>query len=442
MVQVRSSEHSFVSEFEALQAREQSSAPEWLHALRQDAFREFESLGFPTTRDEDWKYTNLAPLARQRFTLAQGSDYAGSSNSPLGTPHLRLVGGKCVAEDELAEGAAGPAVVINLARAMIDSPEVTKSLLTPTPSHVANGFVSLNRAFLEHGGVVRVPAGAHVESPILLSFLAAQAPTPSMAHPHNLIVIEKGAASTVVEHYAGAAAAYLTNAVTNIIVEDGARLDWYKIQEEGPEAYHVSSTNVTLGRNSSFTSFTLDLGARIGRNDLSVNLEGEGAECTMNGLYVASGNSHVDNHTSVDHTGSFTPSRQLYKGVLTDNARAVFNGKIIARRGTHQVDAHQTNNNLLLSDRSMVDTKPQLEIFADDLKCSHGATVGQLDQEAIFYLASRGIGPDQSRRILTYGFARAVLALAPDAKIRDYMSSLVQEKLSRSARSGAFEAYA
>ena len=442
MVQVRSSEHSFVSEFEALQAREQSSAPEWLHALRQDAFREFESLGFPTTRDEDWKYTNLAPLARQRFTLAQGSDYGASSISKLGVPQLRFVGGMCIARAGVEAHPASSVAVTDLAHAMIDSPEIAKSLLTPNPSHVANGFVSLNRAFLEHGGVVRVPAGARVESPILLSFLAAQAPTPSMAHPHNLIVIEKGAAAAVVEHYAGAAAAYLTNAVTNIIVEDGARLDWYKIQEEGPEAYHVSTTNVTLGRDSSFTSFTLDLGARIGRNDLSVNLEGEGAECTMNGLYVASGNSHVDNHTSVDHTGSFTPSRQLYKGVLTDNARAVFNGKIIARRGTHQVDAHQTNNNLLLSDRSMVDTKPQLEIFADDLKCSHGATVGQLDQEAIFYLASRGIGPDQSRRILTYGFAQAVLALAPDKHIRDYMSSLVQEKLALSTNSSTLGANA
>ena len=263
-----------------------------------------------------------------------------------------------------------------------------------------------------------------------------------MAHPHNLIIIEKGATATVLEHYASGDCVCLTNAVTNIVLEEGARLAWYKVQEEGPETFHIGTTNVTLARDSAFTSFTLDLGARIARNDLSVSLEGEGAECTMNGLYVASANGHVDNHTSVDHTASFTPSRQLYKGVLTDNARAVFNGKIIARRGTHQVDAHQTNNNLLLSDRSMVDTKPQLEIFADDLKCSHGATVGQLDEEAIFYLASRGIGPAQSRRILTYGFAEAVLALAPDTRIREYMSGLVREKLTRCAESGAFEANA
>ena len=440
MVQVLISDHSFTGQFEALQSNENDRAPAWLKSLRREAFREFESLGFPTTRDEDWKYTNVAPIARQRFTLARGGDCANSSLSQSSVPHLRFVGGKCIADSRTNEGPAGSIDVMDLARAMSASPERTKPLLATSPTDVANGFVSLNRAFLEDGGFVRVPAGANVVSPILLSFLSGEAPSPSMSHPHNLIVIEKGASATIIEHYAGGEGVYLTNAVTNIVVEEGARLTWYKIQEEGPEAYHVSTTNVTLARNSAFDSFTLDLGARIGRNDLSVNLAGEGAECTMNGLYVASGNSHIDNHTSVDHTASFTPSRQLYKGVLTDNARAVFNGKIIARRGTHQVDAHQTNNNLLLSDRSMVDTKPQLEIFADDLKCSHGATVGQLDEEAIFYLASRGIGPEQSRRILTYGFAEAVLALASSDRIRNYMSSLVQKKLSLSAESGAFEA--
>ena len=431
MVQVRSSEHSFVSEFEALQARDQASAPDWLQSLRRDALREFETLGFPTTRDEDWKYTNVAPLARQRFTLARSGDYADSSISSLGVPQLRFVGGKCVPDTGSNQDSTGPFEIMALARALGASPHATKVHLAPNPSHVANGFVSLNRAFIEDGGFIRVPAGVNSSNPVLLSFLAEQAPTPSMSHPHNLILIEKGATATVLEHYASGDGVCLTNAVTNIVLEEGARLAWYKVQEEGPEAFHIGTTNVTLGRDSAFTSFTLDLGARIARNDLSVTLEGEGAECTMNGLYVASGNSHIDNHTSVDHTGSFTPSRQLYKGVLTDNARAVFNGKIIARRGTHQVDAHQTNNNLLLSDRAMVDTKPQLEIFADDLKCSHGATVGQLDEEAIFYLASRGIGPAQSRRILTYGFAEAVLALAPDTRIREYMSGLVREKLTR-----------
>lgn len=439
MVQVGTSDHSFVSEFEALQTREQGSTPGWLQSLRRDSLREFEALGFPSARDEDWKYTNVAPIARQRFTLARAGDCPASSNFALDIPGLRFVGGMCASEVGLADGSV-PVEVRSLARAMGDSPKELETLLSSNPAHITNGFVALNRAFVEDGGFIRVPAGATAPTPILLGFLAEQSPTPSMAHPHNLIIIEKGAAAAVIEHYAGGEGVYLTNAVTNILVEEGARLEWYKVQEEGPEAYHIGTTNVTLARDSAFNSFTLDLGARIDRNDLSVSLEGEGAECTMNGLYIASGNGHVDNHTSVDHSGSFTPSRQLYKGVLTDRARAVFNGKIIARRGTHQVDAHQTNNNLLLSDRSMVDTKPQLEIFADDLKCSHGATVGQLDEEAIFYLSSRGIGPAQSRRILTYGFAEAVLALAPDARVREFMSTLVREKLSGWAESGAFEA--
>ncbi len=439
MVQVRSSEHSFVSEFEALQTREEGSTPDWLQSLRRDAFREFESLGFPTTRDEDWKYTNVAPIARQRFTLARAADYPDSSISSLDVPGLRFVGGKYASSVGLEDNAL-PIEVTSLAQTLSDSSKPVEGRLAVNPAHITNGFVSLNRAFLEDGGFIRVPAGVMPSTPILLSFLANESPTPSMAHPHNLIIIEKGASATVLEHYTSGDCVCLTDAVTNIVLEEGARLAWYKVQEEGPETFHIGTTNVTLARDSAFTSFTLDLGARIARNDLSVSLEGEGAECTMNGLYIASANGHVDNHTSVDHTASFTPSRQLYKGVLTNNARAVFNGKIIARRGTHQVDAHQTNNNLLLSDRSMVDTKPQLEIFADDLKCSHGATVGQLDEEAIFYLASRGIGPAQSRRILTYGFAEAVLALAPDPRIREYMSGLVREKLTRCAESGAFEA--
>lgn len=438
MVQVRSSEHSFVSEFEALRAREEGSAPEWLQSLRQDAFREFESLGFPTTRDEDWKYTNVAPIARQRFELPQADLVCALPKE--GFLGLGFSGGRCVTWPMLAEGVENPARVHDLAGMLKFEPKIVEPHLKRTSAEWLNGFGALNNAFLADGAFVHVPAGAAPPSPIFLHYTAARNSAPSMTHPHNLIIIEKGGRAVVIERYAGGEGSYLTNTVTNIVVEDGARLEWYKVQVEGPDAYHVSTTNVTLARDSAFTSFTLDLGARIGRNDLSVRLEGEGAECTMNGLYIASGNGHIDNHTSVEHIGSFTPSRQLYKGVLADRARAVFNGKIIARRGTHQVDAHQANNNLLLSDRSMVDTKPQLEIFADDLKCSHGATVGQLDEEAIFYLASRGIGAAQSRRILTYGFVEAVLALAPDARMRDHMSSLVREKLSRWAESGAFEA--
>ena len=326
-----------------------------------------------------------------------------------------------------------------MASALRELPDLVEPHLKRQASEQPNGFVALNNGFLRDGGVVHVPSGVAVSTPILLSYTAEESQTPSMAHPYNLIVLERGARAAVIELYGGADGMYLSNSVTEIVVGEGARLEWYKVQMEGPGAYHVGTTNVSLAGNGAFSSFTLDLGARIARNDLSVRLEGEGAACEMNGLYLVSGNGHVDNHTSVDHKSSFTPSRQLYKGVLAGSSRAVFNGKVIARRGTHQVDARQTNNNLLLSNRAMVDTKPQLEIFADDLQCSHGATVGQLNEDELFYLASRGIGPGEARRILTFGFAKAVVAKAPNDRVRNYLTTLVDEELCRYAETGAFK---
>ena len=439
MVQVRSSDYSYVGQFESLQSSEDDQAPAWLKSLRREAFREFETLGFPTTRNEDWKYTNVAPIARQKFALAGRTGAETASSLVPDFPGLNFYGGLCVGRAPSGEGLPDSIRVMSLASALRDSPELIEPHLNRQSAERPNGFVALNNAFLRDGGFVHVPAGAATPSPIVLSFAADSGPTPSMANPYNLIVLGEGARATVIEQYGGGDGVYLTNAVTEIVIGPGARLDYFKVQAEGTRAYHVGTTNATLARNSEFSSFSLDIGARIGRNDLSVRLDGEGAACEMNGLYIASENHHVDNHTSVDHRSSFTPSRQLYKGVLAGSARGVFNGKVIARRGTHQVDAQQANNNLLISDKAMIDTKPQLEIFADDLKCSHGATVGQLDAEQIFYLASRGIGPGQAKRILTYGFATSIVAKVADSRIRDHLMTLVDGEFSKFAESGAFE---
>ena len=439
MVQVRSSDYSYAGQFEGLQSGEEDSAPAWLKSLRREAFREFETLGFPTTRNEDWKYTNVAPIARQKFSLAGRNGVEAASSVIPEFSGLSFHGGLCVGRSPSGEGLPGAIRVAGLASALRDAHELLEPHLNRQTIERTNGFVALNNAFLRDGGFVHVPAGETAPSPILLSFDADSGPTPCMANPYNLIVLGEGARATVIEQYGGGDGVYLTNAVTEIVLGTGARLEYFKVQREGDKAFHVGTTNVTQGRNSEFSSFSLDLGARIGRNDLSVRLEGEGASCEMNGLYIASDSSHIDNHTSVDHRSSFTPSRQLYKGVLAGNARAVFNGKVIARRGTHQIDAQQSNNNLLISDKAMVDTKPQLEIFADDLKCSHGATVGQLDADQIFYLASRGIGPGQAKRILTYGFATSVVTKVSDSRIREHLMALVNEEFAKFAESGVFE---
>ena len=438
MVQVRKGRETYLTQFNSLHSDPGTQAPSWLRRIREEAITRFKEIGFPTTRDEDWKYTNVAPIARAEFVPSwecsngrqPSAGVTDSTAKSHGWIELAFVGGDFASAlssvPELPTGAR----VMSLASALVQEADLVQPHLARYADIRENGFVALNTAFIRDGAFIYVPEGVTLEVTIHVLFSASTGGEATVSYPRNLIVLAEGSRAVVMESYEGPGQGpYFNNVVTEVVLGSEARLDYYRLQREGPEAYHVSATRVDQGQDSRFTSFYMDLGGRLGRNDLKVSLRAEGSSCSLNGLYLTGDHQHIDNHTTVDHQSSFTPSRQLYKGILDGHSRAVFNGKIIARKGTHQVDAHQTNKNLLISEDSQVSTKPQLEIFADDLKCTHGATVGQLDEEALFYLNSRGIGQEAARLFLTYGFAQGVLSQIESDEIRRLFEDLTQERL-------------
>lgn len=421
----------------AVLSRTSGAGPGWLRELRADAEARFAEVRFPTTHDEDWKYTSVAPILRVPFRSLPGSrevplphDIESLVPFPLSGRRLMFVGG--IHSPELSLGPEGVvrsgATVTSLAHALDSA--VVEDHLGRNAGSERSAFAVLNTAFLRDGAVVHVPRGDVVDDPIHIVFLATSEDGLSAYHPRILIVVDEGAQATILESYVSLPGArYFTNAVTELVVGDGAVVRHCKVQCESEAGFHIATMRVRLGRASSFSSFSLSMGGALARSDLNVVLAGEGAECTLDGLYLAGGTQHVDNHTAIDHASPHGTSRQLYKGVLEGRARAVFNGKVIVRPGSQKTDAQQTNRNLLLSDEATVDTKPQLEIFADDVKCTHGAAIGQLDDEAVFYLKSRGVGEEQARIILTQGFAIEVIGRVAAAALRAPLEQLVLTKL-------------
>jgi Fe-S cluster assembly protein SufD len=286
-----------------------------------------------------------------------------------------------------------------------------------------NPFVALNSAFMLDTVLLRVPRGAVIEEPIRISNYAAR---PHSVHPRVVIAVGADAHCTIVEAYSGSGP-YFTNAVTEIVAGDRAVVDHYKLQEESLEAFHIATLHATLGRSAAFSSHSISLGGALVRNDANATLS-EGSDATLNGLYVVNGTQHIDNHTMIDHAMPHGTSHELYKGILDGKAHAVFNGKIIVRKDAQKTDSKQTNKNLVLSDDSVVDTKPELQIFADDVRCTHGATIGQLDAESLFYLQSRGIGKSQARSLLTYAFAQDIVDRIKVQSLRDSLEKILFEK--------------
>jgi Fe-S cluster assembly protein SufD len=415
----------------ALSFRERRSPgdPQWLVEIRRAAFERLREMGFPTVKDEDWKYTNVAPILKVPFVEA-------SEPGPKGVPthrqrplpggegtQLVFINGRYTAElsSTMPEGVdAG-----SLRAVLATRPDDARPYLAKI-ARQANGFAAANAAFLEDGAFVRIPRATVVEHPIHLLFLSEPLLGPTMSHPRNLVIAEPGSQAAIVETYIGTAGEiYFTNSVTEVNVGDGANLDMYKLERESAAAYHVATMEVHQERDSRFTSNSIALGGAIARNDLNVRLEAEGAECTLNGLFIGSGTQHLDNHTLIDHAKPHGTSRELYKGIMDGRSRGIFDGKIIVRPDAQKTDAMQTNKNLLLSKESLVNSTPALEIFADDVKCRHGSTIGQLDEGAIFYLRARGIGPERARQMLVSAFASDVASRIRIAPLR----ALVEQHL-------------
>ena len=431
--------HSYEEAFKALQQQRVSKSASWLSRLRENAMQRFEELGFPTTKDEDWKYTNVAAIARTDFSQTEikssGSDIKAldAFNVPeAASSQFVFVNG--ILRDDLSslDGLPEEVVVMDLSQAATEGrySETVRTHLARQADSVRNGFVALNTAFVSQGAFVYVPKGLVVSAPIHLLFITDSAEQNAASFPRVLIVAEENSEVTVIESYAGTSdSMYLTNAVVEVVLKSGARVEHYKVQRESADAFHVATTAADLGANASYNSTAINFGAQLSRHDIHVTMDNEGAECWVDGLYLVTSNQHTDTHSVIDHRKPHCISHQLYKGILDGKSRAVFNGKIFVRHEAQKTDAMQTNKNLLMSNEARVDTKPQLEILADDVKCAHGAAVGQLDEEELFYLKARGIHPDLARNLLTYGFAEEVIGKIKLESIRSQLDEAVLNRL-------------
>ena len=403
----------------------------WLSHARKAALERFAGRGFPTGRDEDWRHTSVAAIEKTGFTIRSPR---GSEQTTLdvgayarGSGHLLVFvdGWYSPALSRVGPLPAG-AVAGSLAGALDDSPEPLRPFLAGGDDETV--FGALNAAFVTDGAWLRIPAGVAIEQPVHLLFIATEAA--ATIHARNVIVAERGARATVVEHHVGpTGVAYLTNAVTRIVTEGDAAIEHCKLQLEGAQAFHVAGVHVVQGRDSRFTSHSFALGAALARNDIATTFAAEGCRADFGGLYVTDGRQHVDHHTRIDHAKPGGISRERYRGILDGASRAVFNGRVIVREGAQRTDAHQDNHNLLLSRDAEIDTQPQLEIYADDVKCTHGATVGNLDEAQLFYLRSRGIEEAAARSLLVYAFAHDVIERVRVATLRERLQQTVLRRL-------------
>jgi Fe-S cluster assembly protein SufD len=436
VTEITPTENSYQEAFRSLQERE-SDVP-WLVRLREQAMVSFQELGFPSTKNEEWKYTNVAAIAKGRFVPGAESvagdlnaqDVANCSVVEAAASQLVFVDG--VLRQDLSSLTALPEAVVamDLTQAIADDRygEIVRAHLAREADYVAQSFVALNTAFIAGGAFLFIPKCVAVPAPIHLLFLASGQQTANF--PRVLVVAETNSSATLIENYAAAGSgAYFTNAVVELVLAEGARLEHYKVQRESGAGFHVATTVADLGANSSYDSTAITFGAQLSRNDIQVTMDHEGAECWVDGLYLVTDNQHTDTHSVIDHRKPHCTSHQLYKGILDGKSRAVFNGKVFVRHDAQKTDALQTNKNLLLSNEARVDTKPQLEILADDVKCAHGAAVGQIDPDELFYLETRGIHPDLARNLLTYGFAEEVIGKIKLDSIRAELDEAVLHRL-------------
>lgn len=413
-----------------------AAAPGWLAALRDSAIDEFGRLGFPTTRQEAWRFTNVAPIVETPFALAPHDITVPTERiRPLllgaAVPHhLVFINGHFSPALSRVQNVPAGVRITSLARAMHETPELVRAHLGRYAEVDDSAFRALNAAFLTDGALVHIGAGVALDEPLQLLFLAVPGRGPTVSHTRTLVVVESGASAAVVETYGGVGdGVYWTNAVTEIVAADGARVDTYRVQHETPQAYHVATTLAHQGRDASVTVHPVVFGAALARHDVRARLAGPGGRLVLNGLYLLRDRQHVDHHTTIDHAEPHCESHEYFNGVLDEAARSVFTGRILVRPGAQRTDSKQTNNNLLLSRDAHADSQPQLEIYADDVKCTHGSTVGPLDTRALFYLRSRGVGVEDARRLLTYGFGAEILARMDVAPLREQLDRLVRERL-------------
>lgn len=403
----------------------------WLRKLRAEAFARFCATGFPTTHDEDWRFTNVSPIARTPFRLATKGQ---ARKSELDAVKFQATGAQLF----FVNGHFAPELssipqwfeASSLREQLVKNPEGLRPHFGRYLDIQRDPFSALNAAFAEDGTYVHVPRGIAIQEPIHLVFISTATDEPTMSHPRNLLVFEDESEATVVEEYFSLGGGpVLSNSATELVVGENATVSHYMIEREHREAFNISTLRIQQGRSANVASHSVLLGGGLVRNNVHPVLAGEGGECLINGLFVGYGRQHLDNYMQVEHASPHCSSRQFYNGILDGHAHGVFHGRIVVHKDAQKTDAKQTNRNLLLSDDAQIDTKPQLEIYADDVKCTHGATIGQIEDNALFYLQSRGIDEASARRLLLLAFASECVQRMKAGAARNRVEHLIHDYL-------------
>jgi Fe-S cluster assembly protein SufD len=415
----------------------QAGQPAWLLPLRQAGLARFNEIGLPTPQHEDWRFTNTAPIAKLPFAPAFEATTAVTAEQLDGLAFAKQVGSRLVFINghfapELSSVKNLPTGVKagSLAAALTSDAAFLETHLGKYAASADNGFSALNQAFFLDGGFVHVPAGKIVADPIQFIYVSTATQNGTTMHPRNLVIAEANSSVTILESYVSlGGSGYFTNAVTELFAGENAQLEFVKFQDEAADAFHMASFHGEFGRASHVNVHSFALGAKLSRNNIRTKLAGEGLECVLNGLYITRNEQLADHHMIVEHAQPHCASHEYFNGILDDKSRGVFHGRILVQPVAQKTDAKQTNKNLLLSDDAGADTKPQLEIYADDVKCTHGATIGQLNDESIFYLRSRGIAPETARRMLIHAFAGEIIERIKHESAREELDQLVWARL-------------
>jgi Fe-S cluster assembly protein SufD len=430
-------EHYF-ADFTRVEAQLAGANVPWLRDARRQALNRFAQSGFPSTREEEWKYTDLRRIEKRRFQIPSrsGNGLSAAELAPsrfvegLDCHELVFVNGHYAEQLSNPGGSTNNTTFEDLASVLAKRPHLLNDHIARCVGRDGAAFTALNDAFMTDGAYIRLAADTILEKPIHLLFVATELEFAPVSHPRIYIDVGANSEVKIIETYVGLRQCInLTNVLTEIVAGANSQIEHYKVQSESRKAYHIANLYIDQQRDSRVISHSIALGAALSRNDIRVNLDAKGASITLNGLYMASGKQHVDHHTQIDHAKAHTHSEEFFKGVLNGYGRGVFNGKVVVHEDAQKSDAHQSNKNLLLSANAEVDTKPELEIYADDVNCTHGATVGQLDEAALFYLRSRGVGLEAARGLLTYAFADDVIARVDIAPIRKRLKETVLGQL-------------
>ena len=418
----------------------------WLRNLREEAFSRFCETGFPTTHDEDWRFTNVSAIAHTPFSLTDSAQTVSASDLRVwrlesASALLVFVDGHFDRGLSSAGSLPGDLTVSSLKQAIENNTAGLEEHLGRYLDVRRDAFCALNTAFVEEGAFVRIPRDLALEGPIHLLFVSTDRDNPVMLHPRNLLLVERGAQAEIVEEYVSlGSGAVLSNSATELVAGENSTVSHLMIEREDHTAFNISTLRIQQERSANVASHSLLLGGRLVRNNVHPVLAGEGAECLINGLFVGNQRQHLDNYMYVEHSSPHSSSRQFYNGILDGAAHGVFHGRIVVHKNAQKTDAKQTNRNLLLSDNAQIDTKPQLEIYADDVKCTHGATIGQIEDNALFYLRSRGIDEVSARRFLLAAFANECVGRIRPGTARNHVEGLIEAHLLSMARSSQPEA--